>query len=170
MHYSLYLYTYNGESYTWKDGLSVERNKISGKYFCWLMRGILILNCPHVLPWRINPFCAEFIFGILEYISICTIFLSNEMAQVVEIFCCWKQGPVDHAKLIPCLLMAWRCKEPGHQQPWHWQVSHDIPVSAPEGLIRIKTDQLYDELASSYDEIRKKISKLHIDLVDVESS
>ena len=30
------------------------------------------------------------------------------------------------AYLSPCLLMSWRREEPGHQQPWYWQVLHKI--------------------------------------------
>ena len=43
-------------------------------------------------------------------------FLSAEIAQVVEIIPCGRQGPVYHILLIP--LMTWRQKEPGHQQLW----------------------------------------------------
>ena len=45
-------------------------------------------------------------------------FLDTEMAQVVEIFPCWRQSP--------WLLMAWWCKEPGYQQPCYWLSFHGI--------------------------------------------
>ena len=42
------------------------------------------------------------------------------IAQVLEILPCRRQGLVHPTKSIPWLLMSWRRKEPGHQQPWYW--------------------------------------------------
>ena len=53
------------------------------------------------------------------------------MAQVFGFLSCGRQGPVYPTQSILWLLMAWRRKEPGHQQPWCWA---SFPVSAPEGL------------------------------------
>ena len=43
--------------------------------------------------------------------------------QVVENIPQGKQCPVCPLQSIPCLLMTWRCEEPGHQQPWYWSSS-----------------------------------------------
>ena len=40
--------------------------------------------------------------------------------MTAEIIPCERQGHVYPAYSIPWLLMAWRHKEPGHQQPWYW--------------------------------------------------
>ena len=55
------------------------------------------------------------------------------MAQLVEILLCGRQGPMNSTLLIPWLLMTWRRKEPGHQQPWYWPISWNIWVSVTEG-------------------------------------
>ena len=43
---------------------------------------------------------------------------SHEMAQVAKILPHGRQWPVCHAQWIPCLLMIWECKKPGHRQPY----------------------------------------------------
>ena len=45
-------------------------------------------------------------------------FLSTEIAQADEILPRWRQGPFYSALSILWLLMTWRCKKPGHYQPW----------------------------------------------------
>ena len=42
------------------------------------------------------------------------------MAQVVEIFSHWRQGPANLVESIPWLLMLWQPKESRNQWPWHW--------------------------------------------------
>ena len=50
----------------------------------------------------------------LHFIS----FLHIDMTQVVEIISHIR--PTYPTSAIPWLLMSWRRKEPGHQQPWYW--------------------------------------------------
>ena len=47
-------------------------------------------------------------------------FLHIDMTQVVEILPQIRQGPTYSTQSISWLLMSWRRKEPGHQQPWYW--------------------------------------------------
>ena len=47
-------------------------------------------------------------------------FLHINKTQVVEIPPRVKQGPAYWTQSISWLLMSWRRKEPGHQQPWYW--------------------------------------------------
>ena len=66
-----------------------------------------------------NPLHATFFSGnkniYLHFMS----FLHMDMTQVVEILPQVRQGPTHSAKSISWLLMSWRRKEPGHQQPWY---------------------------------------------------
>ena len=62
-------------------------------------------------------------------------FLNTERVKVVKILPCGKQGPLYLAYQSPWLLMTWRHKEPGHQQPWRWpNFPRKIPASVPKGL------------------------------------
>ena len=47
-------------------------------------------------------------------------FLRTNRTQVVEIPPRVRQGPAYSTLSISWLLMSWRRKEPGHQQPWYW--------------------------------------------------
>ena len=47
-------------------------------------------------------------------------FLHTNKTQVVESPPWVKQGPAYSTQSISWLLMSWRRKEPGHQQPWYW--------------------------------------------------
>ena len=44
----------------------------------------------------------------------------TEIAQVIEIRVHGRQSSTYATQSIPRLLMPWRRKEPGHQQPWYW--------------------------------------------------
>ena len=58
-------------------------------------------------------------FGNTKIYLLLLSFLNTDMALPVEIFHRGRQAPVFQAKSILLLLMAWRRKEPGHQQQWH---------------------------------------------------
>ena len=46
--------------------------------------------------------------------------ISNaKMGQAPEILPCGQQGFIEPALSIPWLLITWRFREPGHQQPWY---------------------------------------------------
>ena len=66
--------------------------------------------------WPCAIFFRENINKYLHFMS----FLHTNMTQVVEIPPRVRQGPAYSTKSISWLLMSWRCKEPGHQQPWYW--------------------------------------------------
>ena len=53
------------------------------------------------------------------YSHFMSFFHTNE-TQVVEIPPRVRQGPAYSTLSISWLLMSWRRKEPGHQQPWYW--------------------------------------------------
>ena len=53
-------------------------------------------------------------------------FFSTELSHAVEIIPYGRQGSLHPMHSIPWLLMSWQCKEPGHQQPWHWLNSSRI--------------------------------------------
>ena len=76
-------------------------------------------SCLIYLCWHINPCLAEFnlenLKSYLHYLQ----FLNTYMEQVVEILLGGRPGPVYPVWSISWLLMAWRCKEPKHQQPWY---------------------------------------------------
>ena len=59
---------------------------------------------------------ALFVWEHLPFLS----YLRTEMAQVIKILPCGRQGSVYNTCSIPWLLMAWQHKEPGHQQLWYW--------------------------------------------------
>ena len=47
-------------------------------------------------------------------------FPNTDMTQTGEMFPLGRQRPGCPTESIPWLLMSWRRKEPGHQQPWYW--------------------------------------------------
>ena len=67
----------------------------------------------------INPLHSKFFTGdkniYLHFMS----FLHSDMTQVVEILSYARKGPTDSTWAIPWVLLSWRRKEPGHQQPWY---------------------------------------------------
>ena len=78
------------------------------------------LVCPEYSGFsirRVNPLRAKF-FGenINTYLHFMS-FLHTNKTQVVEIPPRVKQGPAYFTQSISWLLMSWRLKEPGHQQP-----------------------------------------------------
>ena len=89
----------------------------------------------------------------LHFISFSLLF--NKMAQV-EILTCGRQGPA-HLESIPGLLMAWRHKEPWHQQPWYWPSLSSLtscPVSRVTGQLDWEASKLlYRELLLVFERI-----------------
>ena len=86
---------------------------------------ITIPSCvaPHVdyKNWHhVNPFRAKFFGESINIYLHFTSFLHTNKIQVVEIPPRVKQGPAYLPQSISWLLMSWRRKEPGHQQPWYW--------------------------------------------------
>ena len=68
----------------------------------------------------VNPLRAKFFrVNINMYLHSMSFLRTNE-TQVVEIPPWVIQGPAYTTKSISWLLMSWRRKEPGHQQPWYW--------------------------------------------------
>ena len=49
--------------------------------------------------------------------------LTTVMTQVVQIFHLGSRRPIHPTWSMSWLLMTWRRKSPGHQQPWHWPTS-----------------------------------------------
>ena len=71
--------------------------------------------------YSINPYYAEF---ILAEIEICLISLISKYRDRDCVCSCIlpheRQGSDYSAESIPWLLVAWRYREPGHQQLWYW--------------------------------------------------
>ena len=70
------------------------------------------------LIFQINPCRAELISGNLRIYLHSLSFLHTDAAHVVGVFPPGRQ--VYPAQSVLWLLMTWRLKEPGHQEPWHW--------------------------------------------------
>ena len=74
-----------------------------------------ITNCIHI-----NHLRAKFFRG---NINIYLHFMSSlhiDTTHVFKILSQVRPGPTYSAYSISWLLISWRCKEPGHQQPWYW--------------------------------------------------
>ena len=71
-------------------------------------------------PHWVNPCDTEILLGKIKIHLLILSFLNIEMAHAVVILLDGRLGPVYHAQSIEWLLMAWRYKEQGHQQPWYW--------------------------------------------------
>ena len=50
-------------------------------------------------------------------------FLHTDMPKIIEILPRIRPGLTYFTQSISWLLMSWRPKEPGHQQPWYWPVN-----------------------------------------------
>ena len=72
--------------------------------------------CTHV----VNPLRAKFFRGNINIYLHFVSFLHITTTQVVEILPQIRQEPTYSTWSISWLLMSWRRKEPGHQQPWYW--------------------------------------------------
>ena len=68
----------------------------------------------------VNPLRAKFFRGNINLYLHFMSFLHTNKTQVVEIPPQVRQGPSYSTQSISWLLMSWRRKEPGHQQPWYW--------------------------------------------------
>ena len=67
----------------------------------------------------INPLRAKFFRGHINiYLHFMSI-LPIDFTQVLKILPRIREGPTYSTESIPWLLMSWRRKEPGHQQPWY---------------------------------------------------
>ena len=74
---------------------------------------------------RLTHIVFMFITGnIKNYLGFVS-FLNTEMAQVVKIHPHGGQWPI-YPAWIPCLLMVWKHKGPGHQLPRHWLIHSRI--------------------------------------------
>ena len=69
---------------------------------------------------ELNPLRAKFFRGniniYLHFISL----LHIDVTQVLKILTQVRPGLTYSTQSISWLLMSWRHKEPGHQQPWYW--------------------------------------------------
>ena len=64
-----------------------------------------------------NPLCAKFFRGNINIYLHFTSLFHTETTEVHEIFLRVRRGPTYSNKSISWLLITWRRKEPGHQQP-----------------------------------------------------
>ena len=67
-----------------------------------------------------NPLRAKFLRENINIYLHFMSFLHTNKTQVAEIPPRVRQGPAYSTWSISWLLMSWRRKEPGHQQPWYW--------------------------------------------------
>ena len=68
----------------------------------------------------LNPLRAKFFRGNINIYLHFVSFLPIDTTLVVEILPQIRQEPIYFTEWISWLLMSWRRKEPGHQQPWYW--------------------------------------------------
>ena len=82
--------------------------------YCEVRCGWLLWAQCSTLALFFNPSHAETKKNVyLNFLSV----LETEMVQLAEILHSVRQGPIYTSYSMPWLLMAWRCKKPGHQQP-----------------------------------------------------
>ena len=74
----------------------------------------MIIQCSSL---HVNPLRAKFFRVIINLYLLCLSFLRTNKTQVVEIPPRVRQRPAYTTYSISWLLMSWRRKEPGHQQP-----------------------------------------------------
>ena len=71
-------------------------------------------------PQWVHPLRARFFREdkniYLHFMSI----LHIDITQAIEILPQARQELIYSTKSISWVMMSWRCKEPGHQQPWYW--------------------------------------------------
>ena len=92
--------------------LASRRLSVNFSQISWLL---VIISSPNFKPLR-SKFFRGNINMYLHFVS----FLKIETTQVVEILPQIRQEPTNSTWSITWLLMSWRRKEPGHQQPWYW--------------------------------------------------
>ena len=69
---------------------------------------------------KLNSLRAKFFRGKINIYLHFMSLLHIDMTQVLKILPQVRPGPTYSTKSISWLLMSWRRKEPGHQQPWYW--------------------------------------------------
>ena len=69
---------------------------------------------------HLNSLCAIFFRGKINMYLHFMSLLHIDMTQVLKILPQVRPVPTYSTQSISLLLMSWRCKEPGHQQPWYW--------------------------------------------------
>ena len=69
----------------------------------------------------INPLRAKFFRGNINIYLHFMSLLHIDQTQVLKILPRVRPGPTYTTLSISWLLMSWRRKEPGHQQPWYWR-------------------------------------------------
>ena len=74
--------------------------------------------CPVVQS--INPLRAKFFCGNINIYLHFMSLLHIDLAQVLKFLPLVRPGLIYSTWSISWLLMSWRRKEPGHQQPWYW--------------------------------------------------
>ena len=68
----------------------------------------------------LNPLHAKFVRENINIYSHFMSLLHIDMTHVLKIHPQVRPGPTYSTWPISWLLMSWRRKEPGHQQPWYW--------------------------------------------------
>ena len=86
----------------------------------WIMYYIIYLLRRVIIRPHFNPLRAKFFRGNLNIYLHFMSLLQINMTQVLKIISQVRPGPTYSTKSISWLLMFWRRKEPGHQQPWYW--------------------------------------------------
>ena len=96
-----------------------------------LVKGATDVTCLLMLPLLFRTIVLGLFVGKWKYICIFDHFSKVKMEQVLEILPCERHGQWTlivsfyTAYSIPWVLMTWRCKEAGHQQPWSLRWRHN---------------------------------------------
>ena len=102
-----------------------EQHGRNGPWRCNVTAGCPWQRSPpatHINPSSYSNYIKKYKNVFAPFLS----FLNSDMAQVVEILPCERQGPGYPIYSITWLLMSWQRKEPGQQQPWYWPASPRI--------------------------------------------
>ena len=79
---------------------------------------------PNVSTCNVGPCGAEYYLeNMKNYLRFLSFFNIEMVQMVVEIFPYENKEPFYQAKSMPCLLVAWRRKKPGHQHSRYWPSS-----------------------------------------------
>ena len=97
-----------------KTHTALHRNPTLRCSLQWHHKGVM------ASPICLNPLRAKFLRENINIYLHFMSFLHTNKTQVAEIPPRVRQGPAYSTWSISWLLMSWRGKEPGHQQPWYW--------------------------------------------------
>ena len=98
--------------------IRIERRQVV--FLCWMQDSKTKSKKSKSKKTLFNPLRAKFFRGNINIYLHFVSFLHIDTTQVIEILPQIRQGSTYSTYSISWLLMSWRRKEPGHQQPRYW--------------------------------------------------